>query len=476
MRALGQSSKIRLLLMNSVSVIGGGLAGAEAAWQLARRGVKVTLYEMRPERRSPAHTGDALAELVCSNSLGADKATSPAGILKEELRTLGSLIMWAAEQTRVPAGGALAVDRDSFSSLITKSVAESPNIELIRKEVTSIPDGAAIVAAGPLLAGELAESVRELVGCDYLSFFDAVAPVVTFDSIDMSRAFRAGRYGQSDDYINCPMDMEQYIAFREALVSSERVPLSEVDFRGEGSCETTGGKQRYFEGCLPVEVMAERGVDTLRFGPMRPVGLIDPSTGREPYSLLQLRRDNSDGTLYNMVGFQTNLKWGEQERVFRMIPALANADFVRKGVMHRNTFVNAPVVLDPYMRPARDTAPIREDLFLAGQLTGVEGYVESTASGLVAALNMYALLTGRSMPTFPKETAIGSLLHYLSTAEPGSFQPMNVNLGIFPKLEITRAPGMPKAKKLTKQERTLLYAERSKVSLEACIADFSLNV
>lgn len=469
----GLSPKVWLLLMHSVSVIGGGLAGAEAAWQLGRRGVSVKLYEMRPERSSPAHTGDALAELVCSNSLGADRATSPAGILKEELRLLESIIIRTAERTRVPAGGALAVDRESFSRLVTEAVEACPNVELIRREVTTIPDGPVIIAAGPLLSGELAERVKEIVGEDYLSFFDAVAPVVTFDSIDMSRAFRAGRYGQSDDYINCPMDMEQYRAFREALVSAERVPLNEVDFRGEWTCEPKGAKQRYFEGCLPVEVMAERGADTLRFGPMRPVGLPDPASGREPCAVLQLRRDNADGTLYNMVGFQTNLKWGEQERVFRMIPALESAEFVRKGVMHRNTFVNAPRVLDSHMRPSVNGVPVRSDLFLAGQITGVEGYVESTASGMAAALNMYALLSGMELPEFPAVTAIGSLFNYLSTAESETFQPMNVNLGIFPKLETVRVPG--KSKKLTKQERSLLYAERSMESLELCIERYGLN-
>ena len=456
--------------MHSVSIVGGGLAGAEAAWQLGRRGVRVKLYEMRPGRSSPAHTGDGLAELVCSNSLGADRATSPAGILKDELRLLKSVIISAAERTRVPAGGALAVDRESFSSLVTEIVTECPNIELIRSEVTDIPEGPAIIAAGPLLYGALAERIKDLIGEEYLSFFDAVAPVVTYESIDMSRAFRAGRYGQSDDYINCPMDLEQYRAFREALVSAERVPLSEVDFRGEGTCPVTGGKQRYFEGCLPVEVMADRGADTLRFGPMRPVGLPDPATGREPCALLQLRRDNAEGTLYNMVGFQTNLRWGEQERVFRMIPALHGAEFVRKGVMHRNTFVNAPRVLDSHMRPMRDGVPVRPDLFLAGQITGVEGYVESTASGMAAALNMFALLSGNELPVFPSVTAIGALFNYLLTAEPETFQPMNVNLGIFPKLEISKEPGQTKKpKKLTKQERSLLYAERSIEAMKALL-------
>ncbi|MDL2264257.1 methylenetetrahydrofolate--tRNA-(uracil(54)-C(5))-methyltransferase (FADH(2)-oxidizing) TrmFO [Synergistaceae bacterium OttesenSCG-928-I11] len=453
--------------MKRVAVIGAGLAGSEAAYQLAKRGVHVDLYEMRPEKKSPAHATGDFAELVCSNSLGADRATSPAGILKQELRALDSLVIRCATEARVPAGGALAVDRAHFSALVTKEIEDNPRIAVVRTEVRDFFDVPTIVAAGPLLAGALAERLKEAVGHDYLSFFDAAAPIVAIDSVDMAHAYRAGRYGQADDYVNCPMNREEYEAFVAALVAAERVPLHEVDFRGETEPENPNETRRernkkFFEGCLPVEVMADRGIDTLRYGPMRPIGLPDPRTGREPYAVLQLRRDNAEGTLYNMVGFQTNLKWPEQERVFRMIPALRDAEFVRKGVMHRNTFVCAPLVLDYFLRPRREGGVFRPDLFLAGQITGVEGYVESTACGLVAALNAYALLCGEEMPVWPRETAIGSLLHYLQNAEPASFQPMNVNLGIFPPLE---GPATGKRKKLSKPERSQAYADRSEAAM-----------
>jgi methylenetetrahydrofolate--tRNA-(uracil-5-)-methyltransferase len=453
------------------AVIGAGLAGSEAAYQLAKRGVDVDLYEMRPEKKSPAHTTGGFAELVCSNSLGADRPTSPAGILKQELRALDSLVLRCAATARVPAGGALAVDRTRFSGLVTNEIEAHPRIYVVRTEVRDFFDIPTIIAAGPLLAGDLAEKLREAVGRDYLSFFDAAAPIVAIDSVDMASAYRAGRYGQADDYVNCPMSRGEYEAFHAALVSSERVPLHEVDFRGgtepdsaENQSETRRERnKKFFEGCLPVEVMADRGIDTLRFGPMRPVGLPDPRTGREPYAVLQLRRDNAEGTLYNMVGFQTNLRWGEQERVFRMIPALRGAEFVRRGVMHRNTFVCAPLVLDPFLRPRREGRAVREDLFLAGQITGVEGYVESTACGLAAALNAHALLCGLEMPVWPRETAIGSLLCYLRDAAPESFQPMNVNLGIFPPLDFS---GAGKRKKMSKPERSQAYADRSARAME----------
>ena len=396
----------------AVTIAGGGLAGSEAAWQLASRGVRVKLFEMRPGKKTPAHRTGDLAELVCSNSLGADRPTSPAGILKEELRRLDSLVMRCAAEARIPAGGALAVDGRAFSALVTEAVTRNPNIDMIRQEVHGIPDGPAIIAAGPLMSGGIASGIRDIVGEGCLSFFDAAAPIVTLDSVDMNRAYRAGRYGQCDDYINCPLDKEQYEAFQRELAAAERALQ-----HGTGDAEG-GRKPRYFEGCLPVEVMAERGLDTLRYGPMRPVGLPDPSTGKTPYAVVQLRRDNAEGTLYNMVGFQTNLKWPEQERGFRMIPALERAEFVRKGVMHENAFVCAPRVLDRFMRPRRCDAVVRDDLFLAGQITGVEGYVESTASGLVAALNMHALLAGLPMPEWPPETAIGSpALHIDGRAE-----------------------------------------------------------
>ena len=420
---------------------------------------------MRPFKSSPAHASGQFAELVCSNSLGADQPTSPAGILKAELRRLDSLIVKAAEIARVPAGRALAVDRDAFSSSVTQEIENNPLIEIIREEATDLPEGPAILAVGPLMSGALADRLCEVVGEDCLSFFDAAAPIVTAESIDMDKAYRASRYGEGDDYVNCPLDKICYENFHRELTSAERVPLNEVDFRGDWEPVVTGKKNKlFFEGCLPVEVIGERGIDTLRFGPMRPVGLPDPRTGREPYAVVQLRRDNADGSLYNLVGFQTNLRWPEQERVFRMIPGLENAEFVRKGVMHRNTFVCAPRVLDGHLRPQKDGALFRENLFLAGQITGVEGYVESTACGLVAALNMLRALNDKELPLWPRETAIGSLLHYLRTAEPASFQPMNVNLGIFPKLDPPLVGG--KRKKQTKQERCLQYAERSLASLE----------
>ncbi|MDR3279711.1 MAG: methylenetetrahydrofolate--tRNA-(uracil(54)-C(5))-methyltransferase (FADH(2)-oxidizing) TrmFO, partial [Synergistaceae bacterium] len=390
----------------AVTVIGGGLAGCEAAYRLARSGIRVRLYEMRPRKSTPAHMTGGLAELVCSNSLGADLPSSPAGILKQELRMMGSLVLECANMARVPAGKALAVDREKFSALVGEAVEKAPNMEVIHEEAESIPETPAIIAAGPLMEGKIAFELREMVGVGYLSFFDAAAPIATLDSVDMSRAYRADRYGAGDgDYINCPMDRERYEAFHEALIGAERALVHEFDER-----------PMYFEGCLPIEVIASRGVDTMRFGPMRPVGLPDPATGHEPYAVVQLRRDNAEGTLYNLVGFQTNLKWPEQDRVFRMIPALENAEFSRRGVMHRNSFVCAPRALDGYLRPARDGRAIRPDLFLAGQITGVEGYVESAAMGLVSAIYMTAALSNSPMPEFPDTTAIGSLLRYLRNA------------------------------------------------------------
>lgn len=430
-------------MSNSVAVVGGGLAGAEAAWQLARRGIDVVLYEMRPGKTTPAHTTGLLAEIVCSNSLGADAPASPAGILKTELARLDSLVISCARAARVPAGGALAVDRELFSRAVTGRLQLLSNVAIIREEVSVPPDGPAIVASGPLTSRPLAEELRRMAGADHLAFFDAVAPVVTADSIDMSVAFRAGRRGQSDDYINCPFDREQYEAFWRALVEAERARPH--DFEDSPS---------WFEGCLPVEVMASRGMDTLRFGPLRPVGLPLPGSGREAWAVAQLRQDNREGTLYNLVGFQTNLKWGEQERVFRMIPGLENAEFARLGVMHRNIYVNAPAVLDPFLR-FRDG---RSDLFLAGQITGVEGYVESTAMGCVAALNAAALIRDVPFPSWPRETAVGALLHYLRDAEPKRFQPMNMNLGIMPR---------PQARIRDKAERSRVVAAAAAVAMDS---------
>lgn len=430
-----------------VTIVGGGLSGVEAAWQLAQRGIQVTLYEMRPLCNTPAHSTELLGELVCSNSLGADQPTSSGGILKEELRRLGSLVLATAEKSRVPAGKALAVDREAFARRLTQEMDAHPCIHVVREEVRHVPQGAVIFATGPLTSQPLADSLKLLVGEDFLSFFDAAAPIVTLESVDSARSYRAGRYGQGEDYINCPLSKEEYDAFVRALVLAERAIPHAFE---------TEGESRYFEGCLPVEVLASRGAETLRFGPMRPVGLPDPRTGEEPWALVQLRQDNLEGTLFNLVGFQTSLRWGEQERVFRMIPALESAEFVRKGVMHRNLFICAPRVFDGFLR-LRD----RKDLFFAGQMCGVEGYMESTAMGLVSALWMFSLLRGEELPLWPRETAIGSLLYYLISALPKTFQPMNTNLGIFPPLE-------RRVKK--KSDRCAVYAERSRQELELFLA------
>lgn len=431
--------------MFDIAVIGAGLAGSEAAHQLSRLGARVALYEMRPEKSSAAHSTGGFAELVCSNSLGADRTTSPAGILKAEMRAMDSIVLRAADVSRVPAGGALAVDRTDFSSFITEQIEHDSRISVFRTEVRELfSDIPVIAACGPLMDGDIADALREAVGGDCLSFYDAAAPIVMLDSVDETKSYRAGRYGQADDYVNCPLDRDCYESFVRELVAAEKAPQ-----------DHSGASPTYFEGCLPVEVMAARGLDTLRFGPMRPVGLPDPSTGVEPYAVLQLRRDNKEGTMYNLVGFQTNLKWGEQDRVFRMIPALADAEFVRRGVMHRNTFVCAPRALDGCLRPMRGGVLSRSDLFLAGQITGVEGYMESAASGIVAAHCAWAIMRGEAPPVWPRETAIGSLMHYLATAEAKSFQPMNVNLGIFPPLETKSR------RKMRKTERCEAYAARS---------------
>lgn len=433
-----------------VKIIGGGLSGAEAAWQLARRGVSVTLYEMRPGKMTPAHETGHFGEIVCSNSLGGDLPASPAGILKEELRGLGSLVIGCAEKSRVPAGRALAVDREAFAALMDEIILSHPLIEVIREEAEKIPESPAIIATGPLTSPALAESLSEMLGESHLYFFDAVAPIVSLDSVDLKKTFRGGRYGAGEDYINCPMSEEEYHVFWRALTEAATAPLREFEKE----------EARHFEGCLPVEVIARRGEKTLLFGPLRPVGLTPPDGAAEPFAVVQLRQDNAEGTLYNLVGFQTNLKWGEQERVFRLIPALRSAEFARKGVMHRNLFVAAPKVLDGFLRPRG-----RADLFLAGQITGVEGYVESTAMGLAAAVFMFCALRDEPLPEWPRETAIGSLLHYLKTAVTKNFQPMNVNLGIFPKL-----PGK-KIKKKT--ERSEAYSKRSMTALKKFMDDYA---
>ena len=403
-----------------VKVIGAGLAGSEAAWQLAQRGIEVELYEMRPTKKSPAHHTEYFAELVCSNSLRGDRLENAVGLLKEELRRVGSIIMECAEATRVEAGGCLAVDRVGFAQMVTEKVRNHPNITVIEEEVTEVPEGPVIVASGPLTSDALSDAIGKYFGqTDYLHFFDAAAPLVTVESIDMDLAWWQSRYDKgTPDYINCAMNKAQYDAFLEALTTAEEAEVHGFE------------DKNVFEGCMPVEVMGRRGYDTLRYGPLKPVGLTDPNTGREPYAVVQLRQDNAAKTIFNLVGFQTHLKFGEQKRVFSMIPALANAEFVRYGVMHQNTFLQSPKLLDKYYADRRN--PL---VAFAGQMTGVEGYVESTASGYLAAVAMAAKLQGRALPEFPKETAIGALGLYISDETVENFQPMNINFSIIAPLE-----------------------------------------
>ncbi len=404
-----------------INVIGAGLAGSEAAWQIAKRGIKVRLFEMKPKKFTPAHHLDTYAELVCSNSLRSAQLENAVGLLKEEMRLLDSIIMKCADATSVPAGGALAVDRTEFSEAVTNMLKSNSNIEIINEEITSLPEeGLTVAATGPLTSDALSEHIGKLIGKEYLYFFDAAAPIVAYDSIDMSRAFKAARYGRgTDDYINCPMNKEEYELFWTQLINAELAPVKELD------------KEVVFEGCMPVESMAKRGKDTLRFGPLKPVGLIDPKTGKEPYAVVQLRQDNSEGSLYNIVGFQTRLKWPEQKRVFGLIPGLCNAEFVRYGVMHRNTFINSPGKLDStYMLKERP------NVFFAGQITGVEGYVESASSGLVAGLNAALKFCGKKEIVFPTITATGALSNYISNPAVKDFQPMNVNFGLMDGLDV----------------------------------------
>lgn len=419
-----------------VTVIGAGLAGSEAAWQLAKRGIRVKLYEMRPVKQTPAHHTDKFAELVCSNSLRANTLTNAVGVLKEEMRRLDSVIMKAADSCSVPAGGALAVDRHEFAAKVTEMVANHPNVTVVREEVTSIPTGPTIIATGPLTSQPLSEQLQALTGEAYLYFYDAAAPIVEKESIDMEKVYIKSRYDKGEAaYINCPMTEEQFERFYDALISAETVPLKEFE------------KEIYFEGCMPIEVMARRGKKTLLFGPMKPVGLEDPRTGKRPFAVVQLRQDDAAGTLYNIVGFQTHLKWGAQKEVIRLIPGLEQAEIVRYGVMHRNTFINSPELLKPTYQYKE-----REDLFFAGQMTGVEGYVESAASGLVAGINAAHYVLGKELVVFPQETAIGSMAHYITSANPKHFQPMNANFGLFAPLD------EPIKDKKKKNER---YAERA---------------
>ncbi|MGI6167598.1 MAG: methylenetetrahydrofolate--tRNA-(uracil(54)-C(5))-methyltransferase (FADH(2)-oxidizing) TrmFO [Eubacteriales bacterium] len=412
-------------MKNSIIVCGAGLAGCEAAWQAAERGVQVLLYEMKPQKYTPAHTSPGYAELVCSNSLRSDILTNAVGLLKEEMRRLGSLIMQAADATRVPAGSALAVDRKLFSEYITNRIKSHPNIEVISQEVTSVlEDSITVIATGPLTSDAFAEYIRAELGCGGLHFFDAVAPIVAADSIDMEIAFFGSRYGKGgDDYINCPMTEEEYAAFYRALVSAKQAELKDFDREQQ---EEAG----FFEGCMPIEVMAARGYDTLRYGPLKPVGIVDERTGRRPYAVVQLRRENAAGTMYNMVGFQTRLTFPEQKRVFSMIPGLENAQFLRYGVMHRNTYLNSPGLL------AADYLMIRRpNIYFAGQITGVEGYVESAGSGLVAGVNAVRAALGLEKIIFPEITMLGALAAYISRGGAGRFEPMNANFGLVPPLE-----------------------------------------
>ncbi|MET3207687.1 UNVERIFIED_CONTAM: methylenetetrahydrofolate--tRNA-(uracil-5-)-methyltransferase [Paenibacillus sp. PvR008] len=406
--------------LQKVTVIGAGLAGSEAAWQIASRGVPVKLYEMRPVVKTPAHHTDKFAELVCSNSLRANGLTNAVGVLKEEMRILNSLILNAADRHAVPAGGALAVDRDGFSGHITDTLHQHPLIEVVNEELQEIPeDGIVVIATGPLTSPALSEQIKSLMGEEYFYFYDAAAPIVEKDSIDMSKVYLASRYDKGEAaYLNCPMNEAEFDAFYEALITAEVAQVKEFE------------KEIYFEGCMPIEVMMQRGKQTALFGPMKPVGLVNPHTGELPYAVVQLRQDNAAGTLYNLVGFQTHLKWGEQKRVFSMIPGLENAEFVRYGVMHRNTFINSPQQLHPTYQFKG-----RSNLFFAGQMTGVEGYVESAASGLLAGMNAARAARGQEMFVFPAETTLGSMARYITTADFKHFQPMNANFGLLPKLE-----------------------------------------
>lgn len=423
-----------------INVIGAGLAGSEAAYQIAKRGIKVHLYEMRPVRQTPAHHTDKFAELVCSNSLRANTLTNAVGVLKEEMRRLDSVIIRSADECAVPAGGALAVDRHEFANRVTEYVKNHPNVIVHNEEMTEIPEGPTIIATGPLTSPELSQKLKELTGEDYFYFYDAAAPIVEKESIDLNKVYLKSRYDKGEAaYLNCPMTEEEFDRFYEALTNAETVPLKEFE------------KEIFFEGCMPVEVMAKRGKQTLLFGPMKPVGLEDPKTGKIPHAVVQLRQDDSAGTLYNIVGFQTHLKWGPQKEVLQLIPGLENAEIVRYGVMHRNTFINSPKLLE-----ATYQFKGRNDLFFAGQMTGVEGYVESAASGLVAGINAARLVMEKELIKFPVETAIGSMANYITTTSEKHFQPMNANFGLFPRLE-------EKIKK--KQERYEAYANRALQSI-----------
>ncbi len=431
-------------MRNDLIVVGGGLAGTEAAWQAAEQGLRVRLYEMRPQTTTPAHVTDRLAELVCSNSLGSNLTHKAPGLLKAELRGLGSMVLDCAEQTALPAGSSLAVDREQFAELVTSRIASHPNIELIREEVTAVPDQPAIIASGPLTADALAQAIGALSGQQYLYFYDALSPIVSHETINLDVAFRQSRYDEGEqvdgDYINCPMTRDEYETFTQALLAAETITLKE--FEREDA--------KFFEGCMPIEAIARRGEKALAFGPMRPVGLIDPRTGKRPYAVVQLRQDNLAGSLYNIVGFQTNLRWGEQKRILRLIPGLENAEFLRYGMMHRNTYINAPQLLQPTLQFRS-----RADLFFAGQITGVEGYVGNVGTGLLAGLNAARLLKGQHPVILPTSTMLGALCHYVTHAEAKDFQPMKANFGLLP----------PPQQAMGKSDRYRWYSERALTAL-----------
>jgi len=450
-------------LQHQITIIGGGLAGCEAAWQAAQRGVAVRLYEMRPATATEAHQSDDLAELVCSNSLGSDVADRPSGLLKAELRRMGSLLLDCADATAVPAGSALAVDREAFARRVTEAVEGHPNIEVVREEVTELPDGPTIIASGPLTSSGLSDALARVSGTDHLFFFDAISPIVDADSIDMERAFRQSRWDRGDqgdgDYINCPLDRDAYEAFVDALLSAERIPLRSFEQAIESGVKA--GLHRFFEGCLPVEIIASRGRQALAYGPLRPVGLTDPRTGRRPHACAQLRQDDLAGSLYNLVGFQTNLTFAEQRRVFSMLPGLENAQFERLGQMHRNTFLAAPELLEPTLQ-----LRARGDWFCAGQLTGIEGYAGNIASGLLAGWNAARRRQDADPLVLPTETMLGALCDYVARADPAHFQPMKSNMGLLPPLP----PPEGRRKKRSKRERQAAYSARALSALDTFLA------
>ena len=451
--------------MKTITIIGGGLAGSEAAWQAAEKNFHVKLYEMRPKKETGAHQSGDLAELICSNSLGSNLPDRASGLLKDELRRMGSMLLKTAEETAVPAGGALAVDRETFAQRVTEKIEKHPNIEIIREEMTKIPDEPTIIASGPLTSEKFSKAIAALTGEEHLYFFDAIAPIVHYESINMEIAFRASRYDRGEesegDYINCPFNKEEYDTFLQALLEAERIKLHTFELQIKEGVKA--GAHHYFEGCLPAEIIAERGEKSLAFGPLRPVGLRDPRTDRRPYAVLQLRQDNLAGDLYNLVGFQTNLKYPEQKRVFRMIPGLEKVEFARYGEMHRNTFIASPRLLRPTLQFRN-----RDNLLFAGQITGVEGYIGNVATGLLAGQNIARLLSNQPLLQLPETTMLGALCHYITHAAPKDFQPMKANYGIVPPLELA-----PSKKKIGKRERAALRAERALRDLEKYLEKIS---